>query len=393
MGLLAPINLFIFNFNMENEKINIIRHAAKLSIVFLPLVISVLLINYFVDPGGVFKGREYEESIAQSLANGSNVANITNCEERLLQLYFLEKDKVERDIIVLGSSRVLQINARCFPGKKFFNHGVPGGTLEDFFSICEMYERKNKLPGMIILGLDPWILNRNSGQDRWKILSAYYDNFMRRLYGGVVDEGKNSRFISQYYCVTLKIKKWLNLISFSYFQQAIEHLVRQMTESRELTRIKGEHYFTKSVNSDFNVRMADGSIAYGYGHISRLNNLEEAKKYINQIPVYSLGNFYELDKRYRRDFERFVDYLLKKKVRVIFLISPYHPYVYNYFVRSVQYQITTQAEAFFKAVGVQKHILVVGSYDPQQCGFDGNDFYDGMHPNEEAIARLIRSVI
>ncbi len=84
--------------------------------------------------------------------------------------------------------------------------------------------------------------------------------------------------------------------------------------------------------------------------------------------------------------------MLKKNIRVIFFLTPYHPYVYTYLMSSTQYQIIAKAETYFRIIGTQKHIPVIGSYDPLQCGLAEEDFYDGMHPSREGIAKLTKLI-
>lgn len=43
------------------------------------------------------------------------------------------------------------------------NHGMSGAGVFDYLGILGIYESCNKLPGTVIMGLDPWILNESSG--------------------------------------------------------------------------------------------------------------------------------------------------------------------------------------------------------------------------------------
>ena len=383
------INLSTSNSNIKMVKGAIIKSVAKNLLIYSPFIFGMMFINYFVDPGGLFRAVGYEKGIARILAKGLNVANVNNYDERLLQKYYIDADKKPKDVIVLGSSRVLQMNAGNSDSNKFFNHGVSGATLEDLFSIYEMYEDKNKLPHTIILGLDPWLLNINSGQLRWQSLRKYDLAFMNRLQGGKTI----STFFYRYDCLKFDITRGLNLISPSYFQVAIRYLIHHMPELIKTWKAKKNYYATSLDNLDVDkrldvdIRIADGTI--GYGKVGILKMREDVITYVTNDPVYSLGKFYELDRVSQRNFEKFIAYLLKKDIKVIFFFPPYHPYVYTYLMNSTQYQIIAKVETYFRTIGNQKNIMVIGSYDPRQCGLAEEDFYDGMHPNREGMSKVI----
>ena len=80
---------------------------------------------------------------------------------------YIELLQKPKDVIVLGSSRSMQIGKQLFDGFDFFNNAVSGGSLEDHLAIYAMYRQHDLLPGTVILGLDPWIFNANNGQTRW----------------------------------------------------------------------------------------------------------------------------------------------------------------------------------------------------------------------------------
>jgi hypothetical protein len=373
---------------MKSIKSGIVKFTARILLIFSPLIIVVMFTNYFVDPGGLFKVSR-EEGIAKIFAKGLNVANASNYDERLLQKHYIAADKNPKRIIVLGSSRAMQIDMGNLGSNVFFNHSVSGATIEDFFSICEMYEKRNKLPDTLILSLDPWLLNKNNDQVRWQSLRKDALAFMNRMGEG---EKRVDEFFYWYDCLIYDIERKWNLFSLSYFQIAIRYLVRHMPELIETWKMKKDYYATKLDNFDpknrldASIRISNGTIARGEKDISQMRG--DVKAYASQNPVYSLGEFYELDKTNQRNFEQFIEYLQKKNTMIIFFLPPYHPFVYAYLINSTQYQIIGQVETYFRTIGTKKHITVIGSYDPGWCSLTEEDFYDGMHITREAMAKL-----
>jgi len=92
----------------------------------LPIVCLIIGFNYFVDPANIFRSEKYCQAVVSLLLKGKNVANITNYDERLLQKEYINSLTQRRDIVVLGSSRVMQISASLFPRHSFLNNGVSG---------------------------------------------------------------------------------------------------------------------------------------------------------------------------------------------------------------------------------------------------------------------------
>ncbi|MDR3564212.1 MAG: hypothetical protein P4N59_22635 [Negativicutes bacterium] len=133
-----------------------------------------------LDPAHVFDAK-YAKDIADILLREKNAANVANYDDRRFQRYFIQNNKAGKDIIVFGSSRSLQIDNSIFPGHSFFNHSVFGASLEDHIAIYQLYREQNRLPRTIIIGVDPWILNRTNNQTRWLPLKNEYQDGIRAL--------------------------------------------------------------------------------------------------------------------------------------------------------------------------------------------------------------------
>lgn len=364
------------------ENCYIVKALIKNISVFLPLGLLLVFVNYFTDPAQIFNRNHYEQGIAEILLKGLNVAGVSNYDERFLQKHYIAGLKEKKDIIVLGSSRPLMISSKSFPGASFHNHGVSGASIEDDMAIFEMYMEKNIEPKVVILGLDPWFLNKNSGQERWKSIGDHYERFASRI--GIDNKFSNPFFIwrdSGFF----RIKKYLQIFSLSYFQSSVLYLRTPQDK-------KGRYYSTDLTQLDVTIVLSDGAYSYDkkYRESSVSEALTAAKDYASRETVYSLGEFNELDARSRLKFEKFLDYLLARRIKVIFFLPPYHPYLYDYLASSPKYSIILEAEKYFRKKALENNITVIGSYDPKSCGLGEADFYDAMHPKREAVARLLR---
>ena len=113
----------------------------------------------------------YADGIAEELAKGNIVTDVSGCDDRLLQKYFISKMKKCPNTIVLGSSRVRFINGSMVQDSTLINNGVSSASLEDLVAIYSLYENKGCEIKKIIIGVDPWILNDNNTYDNTGINS------------------------------------------------------------------------------------------------------------------------------------------------------------------------------------------------------------------------------
>ena len=106
------------------------------------LIVGLLLgtaafLSFVEDHWGVFTDGTYEKGVADILLSRHHVGNIQDYDERLLQKNLIKNDHRKIDMIVLGSSRSLQIQkpssiiGEDIKDQIFFNQGLSGACIED----------------------------------------------------------------------------------------------------------------------------------------------------------------------------------------------------------------------------------------------------------------------
>jgi hypothetical protein len=70
-------------------------------------------------------------------------------------------------------------------------------------------------------------------------------------------------------------------------------------------------------------------------------------------------------------------------------LTPYHPELYPELVS--KYTGYATAEQVFIELANQQGVVISGSYNPQKADCKSNDFFDGMHPKEECLSRVLKS--
>ncbi len=337
----------------------------------VPLIILIVITNYFIDPANLFNN-DYENGLAETLHSGKNAAGVYDYNERIFQKLYIEKLDEKLDIAVLGSSRSLQIREEFFDGARIFNHGVSGAVLEDYIAITEIYKQKERLPKKIILGLNPWIFNRNNIETRWKSIDEYYYSFFGR------DDKNDEIFLEKLFG-----RYYKQLWSTTYFQASVEILLKAEAFS--------DYYSTNKDKLDLPVKRKDGSLVYEEPRrlISREEAEIAAQNYIRN-GVYSLENFDEIDREYLEQFTQLIDLYENEFIEIVFYLPPYHPLVYNYLKDRERYNIVFEIENYLNEFAAENNIKVVGSYNYKNLDLTEEDFHDGMHPKERVMNNLFR---
>jgi hypothetical protein len=345
-------------------------------LLLLPIIFLAIIVNLTQDPANLFSGSQYEQGIASLLLQGSNVKNVSNYDERLVQKYYVNGLTQPKDIVVLGSSRAMMIRSDIFPGRRFFNSSVSGASLEDHIAIYELYHEKKLDPAIVIIAVDPWLLNRYNGQNRWKSLEGEYVAATERfsqspppLFGSAVFGAEGA--------------KLLELISPSYFQQSLKALLHYS---------KPEPYVSTSAEEgETQIKRGDGAISYDQK--TRSLSVDEVRRaaisYAEQGSVYSLEKFVSLDADYQKEMDNFLTSLRRENIRVVMLLAPYHPEVYKRLIEQQKYRIIVKAQRFFEELAQRHAIPLLGSFNPADCGCSDADFYDGMHPRESCVRKIL----
>lgn len=338
-------------------------------LIVLPLPLLVAYINYTVDPAQLYHAFVAEEVAAGIVASRSNVTGMVNHAERQFQRYLIQRLSKIPETIVLGSSRSMQIGEGIFADVK--NHGVSGAVLEDYLGIFYEYVKRNQFPKIVVLGLDPWLLNARHGQIRWRAL----ENNVKKL----------SSILGLKYSYgwgSFEVAQLVNLFSISYFQESL------------LYWKDGKHYqlpqATSLIEGEDAIRHYDGTWAYDEKY--RMKPQEQVEREIaGQTDMESifLGSFTEIGVEESQKLISFIHYL-KSQVQLVFFLPPYHPLLYKRLMEAPISRIITKAEDFFINLADKDGIPVFGSFDPKKCELKPSDFYDGLHPKQKAVEKIFK---
>lgn len=346
-----------------------------------PVLIVVVCVNYLVDPVSIFGQISYTKDIAKIFIRGSNIVEAGPWDERLVQKYYIQGIKDRKEVVVLGSSRSMEINSSMFPNYSFHNNSIGGAILRDYLAIYDMYRERKMLPDYMIIELTPWLLN-----------GGYYSYLSEHAYSSAL----SLRIINENYNTLRKVlklppinipvhnKEYKYLISPNYFQKSIRQLIATRKTGFQLVR----YFETDAKTGKMSIRLADGSVHNKDSFYA--NPIEAVRQNAMDIDTDSWGlmDFSELDPDLKEEFELFIDLAKKEGVTLLFYIPPYHQIAYNLLAADVRYKIIADEEKYFREFAQKRKITVLGSYNPETLPISESDFGDNFHTKNSGILKI-----
>jgi peptidoglycan/LPS O-acetylase OafA/YrhL len=291
-----------------------------------------------------------EELMAKYLAY-HGVIYSSNINERTFVKNRIKYENIKPEAIVIGSSRLMQTSSSVTQ-LDLLNLSVSGASIEDLVAIWELSSNKFN-PAYVFLGADPWIFNANSGQSRWKSLETEYGSALSKL--GLAKDVSHSQNVST---------SSLNAVAVKFYDSVNPPKIRAEDDSPS---------FVDKIRKD-------GSRVYNLAYANK--SLEEVERGSHSYVSYAMSN-YQYSSEVRHILEKFVSHLKAQNRKVVLVLSPYHPSLYDIMRR--QDTKFLEIESIFKDIAVTYGVQMIGSYDPTKAGCSSEDFYDGMHPKDKCM--------
>lgn len=330
------------------NKINLLRMAIGLSFLFV-------LVGCLGWRG--LKRIKPENEMAKRLISSPAIYS-GNINERKFVKSIINESSEDPEMLIVGSSRVMSIgkhNAR----KNVLNLSMSGASLEDIVAVSGVSLNKFK-PRWLVIGCDPWIFNKKSEQVRWLDLKGEYLNSLDWI--NSKDSFVFPPLRDQIEGVDVFTDFFFNINTFN-----------------DARISDGVSFFDKKRN--------DGSIVYG--HSTQNKSPVDVEKEVEPFMYYSMKDF-DFSKDNQDVFEKFIRKVASIKTGVILFLSPYHPKLYAIIKTSNKNFLET--ENLIRIIAKKHGVKVLGSYDPLECGCNGNEFFDGMHPKDGCMEKIIQLI-
>ena len=336
-------------------------------LLFVPFIALVFATNLYADPANLFN-REYEQAAADILASGHNAANLSDMDDRTFIKLCLEQIDYPLDTLVLGSSRSIQLSRQVTGCENQFTAGVTGGDLRDAISFYLLADQLGKRPQRVIFVVEPWFLSQTGVNARARI--DEYVEFAKEV--GTTP-------------ITTRTSQWekvKELFSLPYFQSSVAFL--QAGKQNQRTPTATDEYW-----SETDMRRQDGSYCYNAAYREAGKQVVDSRvQDLIKVPLELLQKFDGMEPNCQAQLEAFLKRMQADGVEVVLMLAPFHPDYYAYMQQDAAFADVLQTETYYKQLAEQLGIRCFGSYNAQSLSLTGADFYDGLHPSEQALGKF-----
>ena len=265
----------------------------------------------------------------------------------------------QKDVIALGTSRVMQFKHEFF-NKNFYNcGGAVRGNYDEYLNFLQNLTYK---PDIILLGLDAWVFN-----DAWNKNCLQYDKF-RNIQE--IDRGKGAVIYSI-------IKDW----------------ILKKWEIADLDLYPDNIGFNGCVKDEG--FMYDGS--YYYGYIYRSPEKQKDYKFVDTLQRISKGisRFEwakEIDDETFVQLENLLHYCQKSQIYVIGFLAPFAPSIYAEMVKSGNYEYITKISPLCKTLFEKYEFEFFDYMDGAELNVTDEFFIDGFHGSEIVYGYILKDM-
>lgn len=267
--------------------------------------------------------------------------------------------------VVVGSSRVMQVGSNV-AGEPVLNLSVSGASIEDLIALSLTGLRVSGAK-KILLGVDPWLLHENSGQNSWIKLSEKYEFWTR-----IVGERQPLQSVAL-----------SDIPSNQLATGTIHRLYRAIRSEPPLpTPADGSPELLSK-------KAQDGAHIYPLAY-STLTEAEKAEGFSTVVLEGNMDDFV-LSEAKLGEITSLLAYLQKNNVEVALVLSPYHPDLFPFL--AAQHAGFSEAESIAIRLAENSGVALLGSYNPTASSCLRSEFYDGMHPTGSCMKKALETVV
>lgn len=364
------------------------------TIIFSTLIFLSFLIYIFFILFSLGELKTVENVINKQLKNNSCIYG-TQTYENFKRYKILLNNKINPDIAVIGSSRVMQIRKNMFDqSKTFVNLGGAVGHINDF-EILRKVLNYNDLEYLLI-GIDPWFFTENWApktsilEDEIKfndfdIKRSIFSNFLN--FENQNNKQRNTN-LSKFY-----INAFNDIRAMDWSRVSESHFFRSFS-----LFYKGK--LNQSMNNKFKLKCAYGiSANLQEGFLSDGSRLQRNNFHIDNSKRFQevLNRIENGEQRYNhnddineiayRIFFEYINFIKSKNINIIIFFSPYPKKIlerlenknFNY-INKLKKKLTKDNIYFYDFMDTDKY------------QFDDCYFMDGDHPSSLTNLRMLQYI-
>lgn len=358
------------------------RYIVSFVVVFVAALGVAAFINLRSDPAHLFDDGQHVAAAAKLMAEGKNVV-AANLDERLLQRHYVGalSPGMGPDTLVLGSSRVMQIDSNMLPEGRTYNAGVSTVTLYDLLGLTELFLALPNPPVRIVIGVDPGLFDATARNERWQTLGPEIARMLRKM-----DRPERLAAPSSNW------EALQSLISIAYLERSLERIGGNLGELFE-NPAEAAPVTVELRTGRAAIRRADGSLGYDAAYRERgLAEIAAAAAAHGRKYVTGALRFDALDGGRLDLFDDYLAYVRAQSVEIIIMLAPFHPAVVSYVRAHDPTHSLERISKRMRELAARRGLRVIGDYDPQVVGCAEADFYDGTHAKPSCLERITRAL-
>lgn len=343
------------------------KYLKNATIFLLPIAIIILI------PSMVLRAS------AEAFYNINNVISLENDTPYVLGYAFngkgtnyeyfkLQKTiKIKPEVLVLGSSRVLQFREYMF-NAKFYNAGFSVGAIDDYLTFLKLFPKDYK-PKLIVMGFDQWMFNPN-----------YYNS--KKVYSsGLYTENKSLHVDN----------------GFSNLLNVYKDMFNGKINYQNINQKKADTLYF-GLNATINKKgfRNDGSFDYGINHkyyndFTTVHDFfaREMTAISNNKKYFTYGE--EISTEALSKFEELLAYCNKQQIKLVAFLPP--------LPNTVTFKMQ-QTGKYIYINEIKKHLIPLSEKynsefydltDIESLSLD-EQYIDGHHGNEDVYGQLLKVI-
>lgn len=402
---------------MSKKYINILI----ITTAFILAIVST--INYYVDPENIYSQITLDNNLkkASEEISGSKYGILSSSINKRDLKKALAIYSKNVDCAIIGNSHHEAIGT--FREKKslsshcnsIVNLSVSSSSLEDYFAFSNMLLENNHSVNSIVFGISPHSLNLN-WTNGWRRNKNHYDSMIKKL---GYDFSKNKNYFDSHVTKIdyedlhqdelqaknqeklkskndYKISLILNLFNLEYLIESFNQIIfEHKTKKTKDNDFKLTHVEMLDIDlglAGLEVTLPDGTHLDKREYIVKYENLNAKFDGILKYDLEKKVNWYfdEEITQPQNGVEEFMDLInfLKFKFNIIFVLTPYHPKVWE--VDQISIEALKISERKINELARKLNIKVLGSYDPVNIDCSIDEFNDPSHISPACAEKLER---
>jgi hypothetical protein len=332
-----------------------IRFLVRLT-ALLPLAGALMLIDWIsLQPPIRRRFTGTLEAAADALVSGKTIWSRADTHD--LKPLWIEHLSGPGEVLVLGSSRLMQVPHEWFQPRGVLNAAMFSGDLADFVSIFQLCVATGKTPQLVLLDLNPTLAFEGKSSVAPALAPHYRRALLRyRIFPPTLFSG----------LFLLQGLRW---------------------DPRTFLHPPAWGISEAMVPDAYRMR-PDGSADWG---------LTESYQTPDEVESSVVASIHRLDPTYRhwratsqpgwfdlKILRAFLDDLQSRRIRVVVMLVPVHPVAYDFYSSQGGYD-----ESWIRREMAARGITVVGSYSPSVAKATRADFYDDVHVHASLLHRLL----